>query len=196
MSLKIVPFLAYRDMTRDRKIVLLVIFLLAFSYINLTFFPAFLNGLSNTFQSEIIDTATSHVLIEPRQESAFTYINFESSVRNKIDLIPGVVASSSHLSLSGTAFYRDEQMGISITALTPSVDRRVTTIHTKLIKGDYLSDSDTNEILLGDLVAGKKLEETIGEGSFGAATGGLGGVDVGATARLRFSNRGQCEYGV
>ena len=100
MSLKIIPFLAYRDMTRDKKIVLLVIFLVAFSYINLTFFPAFLNGLSNTFQSEIVDTATSHIIIDPNPDSSFTYLNFESSIRNKIDLIPRVVGSSAQIALS------------------------------------------------------------------------------------------------
>ena len=75
--MRIIPFLAYKDLVRDKKIVILVIFLLAFSYINLTFFPAFLNGLTNTFQDEVVDTATSHIIIQPRIESKEQYLNFE-----------------------------------------------------------------------------------------------------------------------
>lgn len=195
-NLKIVPFLAYRDIIRDKKIVLLVVFLLAFSYINLTFFPAFLNGLSNTFQNEVVDTATSHIIIQPRTESSFFYLNFESSIRNKINLIPGVVGSSSHLSLSGTVFYKDKQQGISITALTPSTDKRVTAIHTKLLKGDYLNDNDVGQIILGRSIAGEKLEDKIGSGSFGAAIEGLGSVDVGDKVMIRFSNGVEKEYRV
>ena len=67
--MKLIAFLALKDLARDRKIAALVIMLLAFSYINLTFFPAFLNGLSDTFQSEIVDTATSHIIIQPSSDS-------------------------------------------------------------------------------------------------------------------------------
>lgn len=197
MNFKVVPFLAYKDLIKDKKIVILVIFLLSFSYVNLTFFPAFLNGLSDTFQSEVVDTATSHIIIQPRIDASSPYINFESSVRNKIDLIPGVVGSSSHISLSGTAFFEDESMGVQITALTPSEDRIVTAIHDKIEKGDFLSDTDTDQVVLGRLIAGELIEDKIGRGTgFGAVTAGLGGVKIGEKVKIRFSNGVEREYRV
>ncbi|MBI4019963.1 MAG: ABC transporter permease [Candidatus Aenigmarchaeota archaeon] len=195
--MRIIPFLAFKDMVRDRKIVLLVIFLLAFSYVNLTFFPAFLNGLSNTFQDEIVDTGTSHIIITPRLESNSPYLNFVSSTRKKIDLIPGVAGSSSHIGLSGTVFFEGKQTGVGITALTPSDDSHVTAIGEKILKGDYLSDGDTGEIVMGELIAGRKIEDRIGQtGGFGAATEGLGGVDVGQKVVIRFSNGVESEFRV
>lgn len=195
--MKIIPFLAYKDLVRDRKIVLLVIFLLAFSYVNLTFFPAFLNGLSDTFQNEVVDTGTSHIIIQPRSESNSIYLPFESSTRKKIDLVPGVVGSSSQISLSGTIFFEGKQMGVGLTALSPSEDRAVTTIQDKVLKGDFLSDSDTSQVMLGELIAGRKIEDRIGrEGGFGAATEGLGGVDPGEKVTIRFSNGVEREYRV
>lgn len=194
--MRVTLFLAYKDMIRDRKIVFLVVSLLAFSYVNLTFFPAFLNGLSNTFQNEIIDTGTSHIIIQPSIESSQPYLNFESSIRKKIDLIPGVVGSSSHIALSGTIFFEGKQFGARIEALTPSEDKDVTTIHQKVLKGDFLSDDD-DEIILGEMIAGRKIEDVIGqERGFGRVTEGLGGVDIGERVRIRFSNGLEKEYKV
>ena len=195
--MKTVFFLALKDMKRDKKIVLLVVFLLAFSYVNMTFFPAFLNGLSDSFQSEIVDTGTSHILIQPSLDSNKLYLDFESSTRKKIDLIPGVVASSSHISFTGTTYYKGKELGARIEAIVPSDDIQVTTIHQKLLKGDYLSDDDINSVVLGEYVAGRKLEDTIGKQStFGRSVEGLGGADVGSIVKIRFSNGIEKEYKV
>jgi putative ABC transport system permease protein len=197
INFRVVPFLAYKDLVKDKKIVILVIFLLSFSYVNLTFFPAFLNGLSDTFQAEIVDTATSHIIIQPRIDSSSPYINFESNVRNKINLIPGVVGSSSHIGISGTVFFEDESMGASITALTPTEDGIVTTISQKIEKGEFLSDTDTDQIILGRLIAGEQIEDKIGGGSgFGEVMEGLGGVRIGQKVKVRYSNGVEREYRV
>ncbi len=193
--MKAIAFLALKDLARDRKIAALVIMLLAFSYINLTFFPAFLNGLSDTFQSEIVDTATSHIIIQPSADSNQLYLNFESSTRKKIDLIPGVVKSSSHIALSGTVFYKGKELGIRIEGITPSEDMDVTAIHEKVLKGSYLNDEDDDEIIMGELIAGRKIEDLIGQqGGFGATEEGLGGIDTGEKVRIRFSNGVEREY--
>lgn len=197
MALRTIFFLALKDIARDRRIVLLVISLLAFSYINLTFFPAFLNGLSDTFQSEIINTGTSHIIIQPSVESGKTYLNFESSTRKKIDLIPGVVKSSGTVSLAGTVSFQGREMGSRIEAITPSDDMEVTTIHQKVVKGEYLEDSDTDDIVIGNIIAGKKIEDTIGkETSFGRVVEGLGGVEIGQKVKIRFPNGVEKEYKV
>ncbi|MBI3190875.1 ABC transporter permease [archaeon] len=194
--MRTILFLAFRDMVRDKKIVTLVVFLLAFSYINLTFFPAFLNGLSDTFQNSVIDTGTSHIIIQPESESG-SYLNFESSTRKKIDLIPGVVGASSHISSGATIYFKGRQISALLTGLVPSDDYSVTTIHSSVTKGEFLSDSDDNYIVLGNFIAGQKIEDTIGKDSgFGQVIDGLGGVDVGEKVTVKFSNSVEKEYRV
>jgi putative ABC transport system permease protein len=192
-----VVFLSIKDITRDKKIVLLVIMLIAFSYMNLTFFPAFLNGLGDTFQNEAINTGTSHITITPRLESGQFYVNSESSIRKKIDLIPGIVGSSSHVRLSGTAFFESKQIGVRIDALMPSEDNIVTTISKKVVKGDFLSDSDDSSIVLGEQISGRRIEDTIGQsGGFGQSVEGLGGIKIGEKVKIKFSNGIEKEYKV
>src|SRR3989338_4947956 len=102
MSVRTASFLAVKDLKRDKKIAMLVVFLLAFSYINITFFAAFLNGLGNTFQESVIDTSTSHVIITP---SSGKYIPDASLIRKKIELNSEVVATSARISVPITIIF-------------------------------------------------------------------------------------------
>ncbi len=180
-------FLALRDLRRDRKIFIMVVFLLTFSYINLTFFPAFLNGLSDAFQSEVVDTGTGHLLIRPSFGN--TYLSNVHNLQQKIELIPGVVGSSGHVSTTATVKSKDIAMGVQATGLDPSQDRLVTSISTKVVKGEWLSDNDRGKVVVGQLIAGGLHEDKIGETSqFGTLTEGLGGVQPGDTVTLTFSN--------
>lgn len=56
--------LAKRDILEEKKISIIVIAMLSFSFLNLAFFPAFINGLNFLFTSNIIETQSGHVLIE------------------------------------------------------------------------------------------------------------------------------------
>ncbi|MBI4173710.1 MAG: hypothetical protein HY519_03240, partial [Candidatus Aenigmarchaeota archaeon] len=193
----IIPFLAYKDLARDRKIVLLVVFLLAFSYVNLTFFAAFLHGLSDTFQNEAVDTSTSHILIEPRLESGSRYLEFAASTRKKIDLVPGVIGSSSHVQAPASILYRGAQFGARIIGLDPEADQTVTTVSAKVLKGEFLSGGHDDEVVLGEIIAGRTIEDTMGGAvGFGQAIEGLGGVSPGEKVRIRFANGVEKEYRV
>ncbi|MBU0953340.1 MAG: hypothetical protein KKA90_02890 [Nanoarchaeota archaeon] len=196
-------FLAVRDLKRDRKIFGLVIFLLIFSYINLTFFPAFLNGLSNTFQDEIVDTGTSHILLQPA--SGREYLDSVKNIQQKIELIPGVVATSTHIGGSAslavdgatagkkpgpaTPVTSGLSLGAQVMGLTPSEDQYVTPISQRIVSGDWLSDDDTDKVVLGLYIAGERLEDKIGETTlFGTLMEGLGGVQPGDVVQATFTN--------
>jgi len=158
---KIVPFLALKDMLQDKGMLLLVIFILALSFLNVTFFSSFINGFGTTFENEIINTVSGHIIIEPPTDENLTYLDFESSIRKKINAIPGVVGSSPRLRVPGTIFFEDEQMSVPILGIKPSEEEYVTWVHEQLQEGEYLSDDDRGEIMLGRELAGYKEEEKV-----------------------------------
>ncbi|MBI4093062.1 MAG: ABC transporter permease, partial [Candidatus Kerfeldbacteria bacterium] len=138
-----------------------------------------------------------HILITPTLESKQPYIRLESSVRKKIELVPGVTGSSSTINFAGTVSGKNRQVGARIEALLPSEDMQVTTIHTKIVKGEYLADGDDDQVVLGEIIAGRKIEDLIGrETSFGTSVEGLGGVDVGEKVKIIFPNGVTKEYRV
>ena len=194
MSIRTVSFLAVKDLRRDKKIAMLVIFLLAFSYINITFFAAFLNGLGNTFQESVIDTSTSHVIITP-SDNAGKYMTGVSLTRKKIDLNKEVLATSARIQIPVTIIYKDKQMSVSATAIKPSDDSKVTTTSSYLISGSYLSDTSSNEIVLGRFIAGERIEDTIGRQQFGQLITGLG-VKVGEVVTVKYPSGLQKDYKV
>lgn len=147
-------FFAYKDVSKDKRTGLLITAVLAFSFVNLIFFSSFMGGLENTFYDQIVNTVTSHITINPKEN--MSYIEGISNLEQKLNLLPGVVGVSPHISDSGTLRYKNEILSVPIVALIPSKDIDVTLLSQKVVAGDFLGDNDLDEILLGsDLIASK-----------------------------------------
>ncbi len=173
-------FLALKDVFKDKKIFGLVIFILAASYINLIFFSSILNGFTNTFQDQLIELMTSHVTLEPKEGQK--YIVGVDNIERKVGLIPGVTAITPRLSSGGTTSYKSKTVNAPINGITPSKESQVTVLAEKITEGEFLSDTDTNQVLVG----GGLIEGTENHEGMGAAT--LGSVSVGDRVTVSYSN--------
>jgi len=194
-TLRTVSFLAVKDLKRDKKIAMLVIFLLAFSYFNITFFAAFINGVGNTFQNEIVNTATSHIYITPSETGNQKYINDLSSLKKKVELNPDVVATAARINVPLTISYKSKQFSLSAVALKPSDEAYVSTILTYILDGSFLTDQSNDEIVLGRFIAGEQLENTIGRQTFGQLVQGLD-VKVGEVVTVTYPDGTKKDYRV
>lgn len=192
-TFRTVSFLAFKDLKRDKKIALLVIFLIAFSYVNITFFAAFLNGLGNAFQEEIVNTETSHIIITPSESTDIKYIPNTDSARNKIELNSDVVATAARLNVPVRIKFRDKEFSVRAVGIKESDESIVTTTASYLVSGTFLSDNSNNEIVLGKFIAGERIEDTLGQERFGALVKGLG-VRVGSVVEIAYPNGMSKEY--
>jgi putative ABC transport system permease protein len=185
-------FLAIKDILKDKKVALLVVSVLSFSFVNLIFFTSFNYGLENTIEDQLINTIVSHLVIEPKEGEKF--IERVSNIERKIELIPGVIASSPHIKWSGAISHKGKTvLAWQILGITPSKERMVTVIPEKIVSGEFLSDSDRNEVVLGKQLAGIKPGE---EGfDIGELFPGLQ-VDVGDRVVISYGNGVKKEYRV
>jgi len=173
-------FLAIKDVFKDKKIFGLVIFILAASYINLIFFNSILNGFTNTFQDQLIELMTSHITLEPKEGQK--YISGADSIERKLDLIPGILSVAPRLNSAGIASYKTKTVNSQINGITPSKESDVTILADKVSSGEFLSDGDTGQILLGDaLIEGSTSE-------MGGSVANLGSVSVGDRVSITYSN--------
>jgi len=180
-------FLAWKDLSKDWKMVLLIMFLLSFSFLNLTVFASFVQGLSNTFQNDLINTQTGHLLLEPSDERALYIENFDTA-RKKLTQIPGVLGAAAHIQVPATLRSDFDQLGASVIAVDPKEERTVTAIEDQVIEGDFLGDDDRTHIVLGKEIAGQeKLAQAALSRSFGLRKEGLN-VRVGDKVRILFEN--------
>lgn len=180
-SYRAVLFLAAKDVAKDRKMAALVVTILAVSYVNLVFFSSFMNGLTSTFQDQLIDLMTSHVIISPKEGAK--YIDGVPAIEQKVNMISGVIASAPRITEGGTVSYRSKTRATPIIGITPSKEASVTILADKVVEGEFLSDSDTSYVLLGRAIASEKAE--MGEGL---------GVGVGNKVRVSYSNGVVREY--
>lgn len=186
-TLRTVSFLAIKDLNRDKRIAALVVCVIAFSFINIAFFSGFMNGLGNVFTDAIVNTATSHIFVTPSEGTNARYINDVSSLRRKIELNPDVVATAPRLTIPASITHGNKEMSVSTIALVPSDEQQVTALSTYITDGSFLSDGADGDIVLGVFVAGEKVENTIGQQTFGTLQRGIG-ANTGDLVSVKFPN--------
>ena len=68
-NFKLALFLAFKSMFRGNKWALvLIIVVMAFSFVNLIFTSAIISGVMTTMDNQIIDTMFSNVVISPKED--------------------------------------------------------------------------------------------------------------------------------
>lgn len=163
-----------------------MIFILALSFLNLTFVSGILDDISQTAIDEVIDTETAHVVINPQEEPEVEeYISGQRELRRQIERIPGVEATARHYELAGSLAYDQNKTGqfkrvsAQMIAVDPVQERNVLTTADRLVDGEYLDELATDEIILGiDLV----------EGYGGGTDRNLGPVKIGDEVEIAFAN--------
>ncbi len=145
--MRVAMFFAYKSIIRDTRTGLLITSVLAFSFVNLVFFASFMGGLGNTMNDQIVNTVTSHLSINPKENTR--YVEDISNLENKLNPLPGIIGISPQIVDSGTVQYKDKLVSVPIIAISPSKDRDVTYLSRKVIGGDFFSDNDIGEVILG-----------------------------------------------
>ena len=146
-TIKTAFFLALKDLTKDKTIALLVVFVVAFGFLFFGISTALGDGFENAVQNELITTLTSHISIEPTEDSKV--FDDVSNIERKLDLIPEIAGSSPRLRYGASISHKDKSIDTAVVALTPSKESKVTEIPEKIKYGEFLSDDDLDEIVLG-----------------------------------------------
>jgi len=173
-------FLASRLITRGNKgTLLLTIMIIAMVFVNLIFLPSIITGIVVLFNQQNIDYSYGNLVIEPREDQLL--ISNVGELQQKINRVPGVVASTPRYSGAATIVSKGKSTTPLLIAINPDDEKQVLKIHTGIASGDYLNDGDTGQILIGKTLAGNKDQKV-------DRTPTLGGVDVGKTVEVTFRN--------
>src|SRR3989344_4890053 len=113
-TFKTALFIAYKSVVKGHKsALLLLIFILSLSFLNMMFISGVLSGLQNTFTSVIIDVWSAHITVGPQKEPQLKqFIGNQNETRSEIETIPGVIATSRHYLLAGSMSDDREQNGV------------------------------------------------------------------------------------
>lgn len=189
-ELKVALFLAWRSMVRgNRSSVLLNVLIISMVFTNMMFFPALMAGIGVDIKEQVVTYQTSNILIEPAKGEP--YIFDLDTFLDRINGMPGVERATPHYQMGATLKFRGRLLGSNVHAIQPAEEKYVSPLYTKMIAGSYLGDSDTGEVIIGDLLAGSP--NIAEEDEFIPS---LGGVRVGDSILIEFANGFQREYRV
>lgn len=172
-------FLAYEYLTRSNlRISIFTIFLLTLVFLQLVFVSSILGGVTEKFNSQIIDYQTGNIIIEPKEGEE--YIDDYRVLIRKINAYPEVSGVSARTKRAGKVEFEDREVGTTVYGIDPDYETTVTKIDSAIVKGDFLTRLDRGEIILGRELSG----------GYGALmeTRSLGGLEVGDTVTVTFGS--------
>ena len=197
-NIKLAFFLAYKSMIKgNRWALVLIIMVMAFSFVNLNFTTSIISGVMSTMDNQMIDAVFSNLVISPRQDKY--YIDHIDDLQSKIRQVSGVTETCAHLISGGLIEYGWKEKALpwdkvksgnwNIMGIDPEQEARVTSIGHNMMQGTYLDEDDTSDIILGVEIAGG-----VNAQSSGFLT--LGGIQVGDKVRVTYDNGVMREYTV
>lgn len=180
-------FIAYKSVLKGSKSTLvLMIFILSLTFLNMMFISGVLSGLSDSEVHALINLLSSDITISPQQlPQPKQFIQNQSDVRQQVEAIPGVIATSRHYLLAGSLAFDKNKNGVTksvsgpVIGIDPSEDSKVLNFNSLINWGSPLADGDTDQIVLSSALAG---------GYNAPAPSDLGGVKVGDKVRITYSN--------
>jgi putative ABC transport system permease protein len=186
--LKVSFFLAVRGLLRgSRGSLYLSILIIAMVFTNMIFMPSIIMGAIKNAEQSIIEYQTGNVLISPKENEP--HIEDASGLLDKLNRIPGVIRASAHYSMGATLRNKGNQIGATVIGIRPDDERMVTGTWKKMKEGEYLSDGETGEVIIGIQTAGHKDEaEDMGPS--------LGHVRTGDPVIVEYTNGVSREYRV
>ncbi len=174
-------FLASKDALKDPKVAALVVCVLSVSFVNLVFFTSFQYGVETYVRDRLVATVTSHLDIGPLEDHR--YVEDVDTVVSKLRLIPGIVGIASLVEDPGVQIqFKSNVAGTRAVGAVPSEYTSVSEVPSKIIDGEFLSDEDTDQVVLGDGIA------TTGAGVHGTPFAKGLEVEVGERVQITFGN--------
>lgn len=150
-DLKVITFLAYKNIIKSKSTFFVIVAVMAMSFLSITFFAAIIDGLGYEFEEGMIEGLTGHLMIEPTEDKL--YLENVDTLTKNIKRIPGVVGVAPRLESSAVASYKNTELGIPVFFIEPQEELTVSNFHESIVVGEYLSQKDDNELIIGvDLI--------------------------------------------
>ena len=155
-ELKVALFLAWRSLIRgNRSSTIMTVIIIALCFTNMIFLPGLLNGIGQSITGQLVDYEVGNVLVSPR--AGDQYITDLDATLSLINSLPGVERATPHYSKGATLKYRDRILSVSVRAISPSDEKYVSPLYTKMIAGSYLG-AISHTLTALDVLAQRKLK--------------------------------------
>ncbi len=188
-------FIAYKSIMRSsRSLLAFMLLILCLSFFNMVFIPGVFSGLLDTITNLLINTTTSDIVITPQQLPVpEQFIADEEQLQAQLHTIPGIVGTARVYLTAGSISFDADKNGVfkSVSAQMIGIDPGqvddALSLKRYLVAGQFLSPSDTDQVLLPAALAG----------GYGLPVpSDLGGAKVGDKVTITYANGVRRQYTV
>jgi putative ABC transport system permease protein len=154
-----IQVLAWRNMWRNKLRSSIIIAAVTIGVFAGIFILAFLNGMINSRVDAVISAEMSHIqLHQPGfldNNQLSLRFSFPDTVLEKLYKVPYVKAVSRRIVINSMVASAEAGAGVKITGIDADNEQRVSSIHSKLIEGEYLSKKGRNPVVISERLAEK-----------------------------------------
>ena len=151
--------ISWRNIWRSRTRSLVVMGAIVLGIWALIFMISFSTGMVKSYISKAIENEISHIQLHHpgflEDKEVKYYIGGTDEVLAKITARPGVQATASRTICNGMLTSSKGARGITIRAIDPDAESKLTKIDQKIIEGDYFKAKKKNQVLISERIANK-----------------------------------------
>jgi putative ABC transport system permease protein len=149
--------MAWRNVWRNRRRSLLTVMAISLGL----GFNIFMRAIGDGFHEQMVDNSVrshiGHLVVHRAGYHDDPGINRTlpgpGEVSKAVESLPGLRAYSLRVLGDGLASTAENSAGVAIVGIDPAMERRVTTIHRGIVKGQYLREGEVRPVLIGDRLA-------------------------------------------
>ena len=158
--------MAWRNIWRNPRRTILTIAAIAFACLLLVFMLSFQFGSYETMINFAVKNHTGHLQVQARgymdKRSMRLVVPDPAAVGNVLDSTPGVAVYTFRANAFSLVSSNKRTCGVMVIGIDPVIEARVSTLSKIIRRGSYLSEDDTDQALVGELLA-KNLQVGLGD---------------------------------
>jgi putative ABC transport system permease protein len=158
--------MAWRNIWRNPRRSILTISAIAFACLLLVFMLSWQFGSYDTMINSAVKIHTGHLQVQAKgyddKRSIRMVVPDPAKIGVFLDTIPEVTAYTYRTNAFSLVSSKDRTYGVVVVGIDPAKEARVSTIRHLIRKGKYLSEKDTDQAILGNLLA-KNLNVDLGD---------------------------------
>ena len=158
--------MAWRNIWRNPRRSILTICAIAFASLLLVFMLSWQFGSYETMINASVKISSGHIQVQAKdyqdKRDIWMVVRDPAEIDEFLDKIPEVAAYTSRANAFSLVSSKERTYGVLVVGIDPSNEARVSTLKKIIRQGEYLSSSDRDHALIGQLLA-KNLRVDVGD---------------------------------
>jgi len=158
-------FLFYKYVTRGNKgTIVLTVLVATLAFLQINLISGIFSGALGLIYEQTKNNYVGNIVVQPGKDqwgNKEEYIKQVAEMKRRINSIPGIIGCSSRYTIGSVIEYNPDKTGKDIRTVSwpvksidPEDEKRISGLHNNMLAGQYLDESDRDQIVMGREISG------------------------------------------